>query len=374
MAAPRDLQDLRETIEAIDRDLLTLLRRRMDQVDAIADAKIQAASPFRDREREDRVFQRVRQIARSLDLDSHRVEQLYRQIMEMSIARQQEHLRSKAEAPLRVAYQGVEGSYSHLAAQGRYGGRPGGALLTGFESFHQAAEAVRRGEADFALLPVENSTAGSILQTYDELASGDLVITGEVIRAIEHCLLALPGARFDDLRRVLSHPQGLLQCEEFLRRHPQLEPRAEFDTAGAARKVRQGGDPTVAAIASESAAKVYGLEIMERGIQTAAGNATRFFEVGIEAALCPPDVDCKTSLQLVLSHTPGALGKVLTTLAEHNVNVCKLESRPRAGTPWEYRFYLDLEGHGDHERVAAAIAAVRPLTVEMARLGTYPKG
>ncbi|MEM7481048.1 MAG: prephenate dehydratase [Acidobacteriota bacterium] len=368
------LQDSREALEAIDREILALLKRRMDEVDAIADAKIGAASPLRDRQREDLVFQRVRREAQELGLDPHRIEGLYRQIMEMSIAHQQEHVRHRAKVPLRVAYQGVEGSYSHLAAQERYAGREGGALLTGHESFEEAAAAVRRGSADFALLPIENSTAGSIHATYDLLAEGGLVISGEVVRTIEHCLLALPASSVETLRTVISHPQALMQCEAFLRRLPWVRPVAEFDTAGSARKVRERGDVSVAAIASERAAEVYGLEILERGIQSDTGNATRFFEVAVEAARCPAEADCKTSLQLVLSHEPGSLGKVLTQLAERGVNLTKLESRPRRGTPWQVRFYLDLEGHAESERVAAALEAVRPLTEEMSVLGTYPKG
>lgn len=368
-----DLQALREQIEALDRRFLALLKERMELAERVADAKLAAASPFRDRTREEQVLRRVRHLAVELGLDAHEIERLYRVVMAMSTAHQQAFVETREEVPLRVAYQGVEGSFSHLAAQRRFGGRPGGALLAGHETFRGAAEAVRGGEADLALLPIENSTAGSINETYDLLAEGGLTINAEVVAAIEHCLLALPGAKLEELATVISHPQALRQCEAFLHRHPWITAREEFDTAGAARKVRELGDPRLAAIAGAAAARLFGLEILARGIQTQEGNFTRFVEVAREARPCPPGVECKTSLLVVLAHRPGALGEALTELSRRNVNLTKLESRPVPAEPWQYRFYLDLEGHAASERVAAALEAVREHTRELRVLGTYPR-
>jgi len=373
MPKPPDLQQLRESIESVDRELLEKLRERMELADVIASAKIAAASPFRDQQREDRVLQQVRRMAADLGMDAHEVERLYRLIMEMSVARQQETVHSLPTVPLRVAYQGVEGSYSHLAAQVQYARREGGVLLIACESFRQAAESVESGECDLALLPIENTSAGSINETYDLLVGCDVTITGEVIAEIEHCLLAIPGAKILGIERVLSHPQGLAQCEEFLRGMPWAKPQAEFDTAGAARKVRERGDPTIAAIASATAARVYGLEILAQGIQTSEGNYTRFVEIGREAVPCPPDAACKTSLCLVLGHEPGDLGKVLIEFGRRGVNLSKLESRPLPDSPFRYRFYMDLEGHAASEPVVAVLEAIEPLTEEIRLLGTYPR-
>lgn len=372
-ATAAELLALREAIEGLDRRLLALLRDRMGLAEQIAGAKLGAASPFRDPPREEQVLQRVRAIAVEIGLDAYQVERLYRVIMEMSVAHQQAFVHALPDTPLRIAYQGVEGSFSHLAAQRRYAGRPGGALLTGHETFRRAVEAVRQGAADVALLPIENSTAGSINETYDLLAEGGLTINAEVVSAIEHCLLVLPGATLDGLRRVLSHPQALLQCEAFLHAHPAIEAQAEFDTAGAARKVRALGDPTVAAIAGVSAAAHQGLEILVRGIQTQLGNFTRFVEVAREAVPCPSDASCKTSLLLALGHHPGALGEVLAELGRRGVNLTKLESRPLPGSPWQYRFYLDLDGHAASARVGEALAALAGHTTELRVLGTYPR-
>ncbi len=366
-----DIQGLREEIEQVDRRLLRLLRQRMELVDRIATAKIKAASPFRDHQREEQVLQRVRGAAVEQGLDPHPVERLYRLIMEMSISRQQAFLQSLSTAPLRVAYQGVEGSYSHLTAQRRYRGREGGVLLTGHETVSQAAGAVRSGAADVAFLPIENSTAGSINETYDALAEGGLTIAAEVIAEVEHCLVALPGTRLEDLARVISHPQALSQCQDFLAGLG-VRTEAEFDTAGAARKVKVTGDRTLAAIASESAAQMLGLEVLRKGIQMQAGNATRFVEVAIEGPPCPADAACKTSLLLTLGDWAGGLGEVLIQFGRRDVKLAKLESRPMAHTPWKYRFYLDVEAHADDEPMVEALEAVRPMVAEVRILGTYP--
>ena len=367
------LATLRDAVSDVDREILGLLRRRLALVERVLGAKLAAASPLRDREREEQVLKRVREMAVAEGLDPRDVERLYRVVLEVSLSHQEARLAALSPAPLRVAYQGVEGAFSHLAARERYAGRPEGALLTGHETFRAAAEAVRTGAADLALLPIENSTAGSINETYDLLSDGGLAITAEVVSAIEHCLLGLPGARLEDLRLVLSHPQGLLQCAEFLRTIPWARPQAEFDTAGAARKVSEGGDATVAAIASRTAAGVLGLEVLRAGIQTEATNSTRFVELAAAPAPCPPGVPAKTSLLLVLAHQPGALGRVLARIGEAGVNLTKLESRPIPATPFRYRFYLDLEGGAGEEPVRSLLEQLAPLTDELRVLGTYPR-
>jgi chorismate mutase/prephenate dehydratase len=368
-----DLQAVREAIESVDREILALLKRRMALVEDVARAKIESAAPFRDRSREEQVIGRIRHLATELGLDAHEVERLYRHIMEMSIGRQQAFVRSLEGVPLRVAYQGVEGSFSHLTAQRHYAGRDTGVLLTGHDTFREAVASLREGSVDFALLPIENTTAGSVHETYDLLAEGGVTITAEVVSHVEHCLLGLPGARVEEIRTVISHPQALAQCEAFLRTMPRATARPEYDTAGSARKVRESRDPSLAAIASESAARLYGLEVLSRGIQTQEGNYTRFVEIAREAAACPPDAPCKTSLLLALAHKPGALGEVLSRFGSRGVNLTRIESRPVLGSPWEYRFYLDIEGHAASEPVRAALDEVRAITTEMRVLGTYPR-
>jgi chorismate mutase/prephenate dehydratase len=370
MPAP-DLSALRDRIDVVDRQIIALLAERLKIVEEVAMAKLDAASPFRDREREERLLLRLREHATDAGIDPHQIERLYRVVMDMSVAHQEAAVRNRPDAPLRVAYQGVEGAYSHLAAQRRYGATPGGALLTGFDSFREAADAVVHGASDLALLPIENTTAGSINEVYDLLADGKLHITGEVVSAIEHCLLALPGVKLDELRVVISHPQALAQCHAFFAQHAHLVARPELDTAGAARRVAQSGDRTLAAIASSAAAKTYGLAIVAQGIQSAAGNATRFVEIALRPAPLGDGAQPKTSLMLSLADRPGALGEILMRFAVHGLSLTKIESRPIPNAPFTYRFYVDVMGHAATEPFQAALDEVRPLTTELHVLGTY---
>jgi chorismate mutase/prephenate dehydratase len=368
-----DIQALREAIEAVDARLIGLLEERMALVERVSRWKLESAAPFRDLAREEHVILRVRALAAERGIDAHAVEDLYRRILAMSIAHQQAYVSGLSTVPLRVAYQGVEGSYSHLAAQARYGGRAGGVLLTGHDTFAATAHAVRSGTADVALLPIENTTAGSVHEVLDLLAEGGLAINAEVVSRIEHCLLALPGARLDELRVVRSHPQALAQCATFLRALPGVRAEEDYDTAGAARKVREGGDRAVGAIAPEAAARTYGLDVLARGIQSQEGNFTRFVEVARDTAPCPPDAACKTSLLVTLDHRPGALSEALGALAARGVNLTKLESRPVPGEPFHYRFHLDLEGHAASASVAAALADLESRVRGLRILGTYPR-
>lgn len=365
------LGELRAQIEALDAELLAILGRRLAVVEAIAAAKLEAASPLRDRAREDHLLSGLRARAVAMGLPPHGVERLYRVILELSIARQEAAILARSDVPLRVAYQGVEGAYSHLAAQRRYAGRRGGVLLTGHPTFRAAAEAVRRGHADLALLPVENSSAGSVHETYDVLGVGGLVVTGEVVTPIEHCLLGVRGATVTTLRTVRSHPQALAQCEAFLAERPHLVAEVALDTAGAAQAVAAAGDPSVGAIASRAAAAAWGLEILAAGIQTAGDNATRFLEVALRPAALAPDAVAKTSLVLELADRPGALAEVLASLARRGISMTRLESRPLPGRAFRYRFYIDVLGHAESASVASALTEMRAAAVSLDVLGTY---
>jgi chorismate mutase/prephenate dehydratase len=367
-----DLLSLRDRIEAVDRNIIALVAERLKIVEHVAAAKLDAASPFRDREREELLLQRLRGLAIAAGVDAHQIERMYRVVMDMSVAHQEATVRARSDAPLRIAYQGVEGSFSHIAAQRRYAGRAGGALLAGHDSFRAAAEAVTTGAADLALLPIENTTAGSINETYDLLNGGSLHITGEVVSAIEHCLLAVPGVAIADLRTVISHPQALAQCHELFAKHPHLTARADFDTAGAARRVAEANDRTLGAIASSAAAQRYGLAVVARAIQSTTGNATRFVEVALRPAPVPDGATAKTSLVFALADRPGVLGEILSRLAARNLSLTKLESRPIPEVPFTYRFYADVLGHAASEPFTTALDDIRPLTTDLRVLGTYP--
>ncbi|ATB27166.1 bifunctional chorismate mutase/prephenate dehydratase [Melittangium boletus] len=369
-----DLQQLRVAIEQVDEELLDALRRRMDLAEDIARSKLATASPIRDQRREDLLLRRIRTAAMARNLDPHEVERLYRFIMEMSVARQHAWVTGLESTPLRVAYPGIEGSYSHQMAHKRYAGRDGGVFLSGFDTPRLAVDALRRGEMDLALLPIENTTAGAMYETYDALVEEGVTLIAEVVDQVQHRLLGLPGARLESLHTVRSHPQAITQCETFFReRLPHVRLLPDLDTGGAAQRVREANDPGVAAIASDSAAQRFGLEVLAHELQDRKGDFTRFVEVARAATPLPTDAPCKTSLVMVLENKPGTLGKALLVLAERGVNLARLESRPLPGSPWCYRFFLDLEGHAASAPIEAVLRDLQPYTQSMRLLGTYPR-
>jgi prephenate dehydratase/chorismate mutase len=276
---------IRQAIEALDRSLLALLRERQLLGEQAARAKIAAAVPLRDPVREAVVLRRARETATELGLDAHQSERLYRLIIDMSVSQQQSHLLELETVPLRVAFQGVEGSPGQLAAQGRYGGRRGGALLEGHPTLLEAVEAVRSGRADVALLALESTAEGST-RTMDLLADAGLVISGE--------------------------------------------------------RLERDGE-----------------------------HYTRYVEIGREPATVSEDVPCKTSVIVTLADRAGALDEVLQSFSHQGVNLTRIESRPVAGSPPRFRFFIDMEGHAAGQRVSRALEEARA-HADVRVVGSYP--
>jgi chorismate mutase/prephenate dehydratase len=369
---------LRGRLDAADRKLLELLRERLETVAEIARIKAEGLPFLRDHERETELLARVEGWARELGLDGFRTHEIFREIIAMSLKAQEEALlrRDQAERSTRgarrVAFQGIEGSYSQLAARKYFAVRSATTEFVGVRSFAEAVSMAEAGDAGYAVLPIENTTAGSINQTYDLLRQTDLRIVGEEILHVRHCLLGLAGAGVSDLRRVLSHPQALTQCSRFLTTLGEVELVAFEDTAAAAREVKRASDPTQAAIASLEAAAIHGLEVIEEGIADQDENWTRFVVIsGLEIPL-DPRIPAKTSLVLTTPHREGALAHCLNLLAEHGLNLTKLESRPVPSRPWEYLFYVDIEGSLSSEPAALAVAELRRECPYLRVLGSYP--
>ncbi len=272
----------------------------------------------------------------------------------------------------RVGYQGGAGAYSETAALHHFR-RTGAAPRTrGFLSFRSMMEAVAAGEVDCAMLPVENTTAGSITEAYDLLMRTGAAAIGEEILRIEHCLLAQREVPVEHVRRILSHPQALAQCAEFLASLRDCRAEAHADTALAAAQVAKCDDPSVAAIASEEAARLHGLTVIRRDISDQKHNYTRFLVVAREQRRFPPEVPCKTSLVFATRHERGALVRSLAVLADHGLNLTKLESRPRPGHPWQYLFYVDFEGNLADPVVAKALEQLSGRTSHLQVFGSYP--
>lgn len=266
-----------------------------------------------------------------------------------------------------VAFQGEQGAYGWEAIRAYFG--PEAEPLP-CRTFRDTFEAVQSGRADRGLVPVENSQAGSINEVYDLLGTSGLTVAGERCHRVDLCLMALPGQSLDQIRKVISHPVALAQCDPYLRSLG-VEIEVGYDTAGSAKQVREESLAGVAAVAGSGAAEVYGLTILAERIQTVKENFTRFIELrrGHDVQTGPQ----KTMLCVTLAHKAGALHRALGVFAERGVNLLKLESRPSRERPWEYRFYLDVEGAPWEGAVGEALIALQAEAVRIQILGTFPR-
>jgi prephenate dehydratase len=281
---------------------------------------------------------------------------------------------------MKVAYQGVPGAYSEKAVRALF---PDGKPLP-CETFEDVFAAVETGKAGRGVIPVENSLGGSIHLNYDLLARHELVVTRETYVRVEHVLMALPGAKTSTLRGVISHPQALAQCSEFFATHPGIRPVPWYDTAGAAKSLADeqangsGHLPyripdEIAAIASEDAARIYGLKVLTRRIQNRRDNYTRFLCIARKAERAPGDAPCKTSLTFIpRRNRPGVLHAVTGVFASRGIDLSKIESRPDPENPFDYRFYLDASGHAKAAPLKGALAELEALVDGLRVLGSYP--
>ncbi|HZO72486.1 MAG TPA: prephenate dehydratase [Ktedonobacteraceae bacterium] len=276
------------------------------------------------------------------------------------------------EHGVRVAFQGERGAFGDEAVRA-YFGKDAAAQPEPlpYRSFADVFRAVATGEADYGLVPVENSQAGSINDVYDLLRQHDLFVIGEISHPVNHCLLCLPGQQLNDIKRVISHPQALAQSDVYLRELG-VEIVATYDTAGSAKMIREEHLEGVAAVAGAGAGELYQLEILAHGIQTIKDNYTRFIALGREPS--PRRAGpAKTMLVMTTAHQPGSLYQCLGVLAANHINLLKLESRPSRQRAWEYVFYLDFEGHREDPAVRSALADLASHTTFCKVLGSFTK-
>ncbi len=274
--------------------------------------------------------------------------------------------------PSRVAFQGERGAYGEMAAI-QYFSEP--ALLP-LKSFQDVFDAAERGSADFAVLPVENSIEGSVNEIYDLLLeTKKLHVVGEVYQRVRHCLIANKGARRNSIKSAHSHPQALAQCRGYLHKHG-IEPVPAYDTAGAAKMVKENERLDAAAIASRRAAELYGMTILDEGIEDKKNNYTRFLVLSLrkrKTESLSRGRNYKTSIIFSVKHVPGSLFGIIGEFAVRKINLTKIESRPTKETPWEYNFYVDFDGHVDDSAVKEALGAIRHKTLYIKVLGSYKK-
>jgi len=269
---------------------------------------------------------------------------------------------------MRVAFQGEPGAYSEAAALEHFGAAT---VTFPCETFDAVFAAVESGTCEAGLVPIENSLAGSIHRNYDLLLQHSLPIVGEHYLRVQHCLIAHPDVALADIRKVISHPQGLAQCERYLRSLPNVRSKAAYDTAGSVKIIQEQGDRSVAAIASRRAAEVYSMAILAEGIEDDPANYTRFLTIAPQPVT--PGSDAKTSIVFTLQNIPGSLFKALSVFALRDLDLTKIESRPLVGKPWDYLFYIDIVGSTADSKVMRALDHLGEYALTLRVLGSYSR-
>jgi chorismate mutase/prephenate dehydratase len=373
-AEPR-IDALRKELESADREIVEAISRRQRLIETVAAAKREAGVALRDRAQETAVLERAEGAARQLGVDAFLVSRVFRELIAHSVRVQEARSVERsadATVTIRIGYQGAEGAYSHSAARRHFSFHRANATFAAFPTFRELMQAVSDGAVEYGVLPIENSTAGSINETYDLLSTMDLSIVGEEIVTIDHCLIGLESRPAQSLQRIYSHPQALAQCSQFLAALPNCEALPFANTALAVEKIRQDGDATQAAIGSEEAATANQLVVLARQIANERVNLTRFVVVAQEPIEVGPAIPCKVSCILITRHEQGRLLHCLNVLAERGLNMTKLESRPRPGSPWEYQFYVDFDGNATDPAVQDALSEMRRRALHVRVLGCYP--
>jgi len=373
-----DLLELREQIDAIDAKIVELYEQRMEISRQVAEYKISTGKKVFDRQREMEKLAKIQALTHN-EFNSQGAKELFEQIMSISRKLQYQLLAEKGSwgrlpfigvdelntREARVVFQGAEGAYSQ-AAMVRYFGEQVDSFHV--DTFREAMSAIDEGSADYAVLPIENSTAGIVNEIYDLLQEYENYIVGEQIIKIEHCLLGVPGASLEEIRTVYSHPQSLMQSSRFLEKHDWQQISMQ-NNAFAAKKVAEEQDRTQAAIAGEHAASVYGLQILQKGVNHSGTNSTRFIIV-TNQKIFRKDAR-KISICFEIPHESGALYRMLSHFIYNHLNMTKIESRPLENRNWEYRFFVDFEGNLADSAVRNALRGLRDEAQNMKILGNY---
>ena len=377
MSKPQALNQTREQITALDKDLLALLAKRRNLSLDVARSKEVDIRPIRDTQREKELLARLVKQGRDHGLDAHYVISLYQSIIEDSVLNQQAYLQSRANPDSQkqqycIAYLGARGSYSYLAASRYCDRRQVDMQDLGCKSFDEIVQAVESGHADYGFLPIENTSSGSINEVYDVLQHTSLAIVGETTIEVDHCLLAKSGSTTKEIKTVYAHPQPISQCSRYLSLHPEFKLEYCSSSAEAMDRVMESDDSSVAAIGSAEGGALYQLEAIQNELANQKINQSRFIVVARKAIAVPEQLPAKTTLIMATGQKPGALVEALLVLKAHNLNMSKLESRPIPGTPWEEMFYLDLDANLSSSEMKSALKELERITRFIKVLGCYP--
>jgi len=367
---------LRDQISAVDEKLLTLLAERRALAVKVAEAKLATHRPIRDIERERALLEHLIVLGKKHQLDAHYITRLFQQIIEDSVLTQQallqKNLNHAHALAARIAFLGPKGSYSHLAAR-QYAARHFDNMVEiGCLKFQDIIRQVENGQADYAVLPIENTSSGSINDVYDLLQQTSLSIVGELTQPIEHCVLVTGDTDLQQIETVYSHPQPFQQCSQFISRFPHWKIEYTESTAAAMEKVAALNSPKAAALGSEAGGELYHLQVLERNLANQQQNHTRFIVLARKAIAVSDQVPAKTTLLMATGQQAGALVEALLVLRQHNLIMSKLESRPINGNPWEEMFYIDVQGNLESDSMQQALQELKGLTRMLKVLGCYP--
>lgn len=377
-AKKKDLDSLRKQINKIDSELVDLLAKRRDLSKDIILAKDLTDLPIRDEKREKELLKRLTDDGKKKGLDPEYVAQIFYEIIDNSVRLQQTYVQQQAnkkdkdKPKIKVAIQGIEGSYSYLTALKFFSDYEDEIEFIGEERFEEVARAVEKGEADYAMLPIENTTSGGINEVYDILLHTTLSIIGEDKFKVDHCLCGTEEIPLNKIKKIYAHYQAAAQCSGFITTLNNATLEYFADTAMSAKKISDENNKYHAAIASEEAAKVFGAKILKRNIANQPENYTRFLVCARKPITIDKRVPSKTSIVMATAHTAGALVEGLMIFRKYNINLTKLESRPIIGNPWEEMFYLDFEGNLSDKNIQRAIQEITPFTRFIKILGSYP--
>ena len=375
----RSLEELRNELDRIDPQIIQLYEERMSVCEEVGEIKIEEGRKVFDRNREQ---QKLAQVTREAKDPFYKkgLTELFEQLMSQSRKLQYQLLTKKGalgRLPFigveeldwknsRVVFQGTDGAYSQ-AAMHKFFSKDVNSFHV--QTFRDAMEAIEEGYADFAVLPIENSSAGMVSEMYDLLEEFENYIVGEVILPINHYLVGTENTTLESIERVYSHPQALMQCSKFLNRHGSWQQIGAANTAVAAKKILNENDPTQAAICSEHAAEIYGLKILEEKINHNHNNSTRFIVVTNQKIFLKKAQ--KISICFEVAHESGSLYHLLSHFIYNDLNMTKIESRPIEGKTWEYRFFVDFEGNMGDAAVKNAIRGLREESKSLKILGNY---
>lgn len=367
---------LRERISALDLKLLALLAERRELAVDVAKAKQLHHRPIRDKERERDLLDALITAAKPYDLDGFYITRLFQLIIEDSVLTQQallqHQLNQTAQHSARIAFLGPKGSYSHLAAR-QYAARHFEQLIEcGCQKFQDIFTQVETGQADYAVLPIENTSSGSINDVYDLLQHTSLSIVGEITNPIDHCVLVAAETDLSKIKTVYSHPQPFQQCSQFINRFPHWKIEYCESSAAAMEKVAQLNSPEAAALGSEAGGALYNLQVLEHNLANQQQNITRFIVLARKAIDVSDQIPAKTTLIMATGQQSGALVEALLVLRDHGIIMTKLESRPINGNPWEEMFYIDVQANLRSESMQKALADLTPITRSLKVLGCYP--